>query len=143
MDLENIGGPVSIPAGTANAGAFIARADGASVIHQYNADKIGIQVVSEGVTYTKQVDYISGNNADESKELSAAALVDAINSDTKGIGAIVVAEVINTFEIKLTAQASGIPFTTTKIAIDDHTSTNATHNCHWIMDFQEQLQLQI
>jgi flagellin-like hook-associated protein FlgL len=131
MELEFSGlsfGGVSIPAGPANAGAFIARADGASVIHQYNADKIGIQVVSEGVTYTKQVDYISGANADQSKELSAAALVEAINSDTTGIGAIVFAEVINTFEIKLTAQASGIPFTTTKIAIDDHTSTNATHN---------------
>jgi len=131
MELENFwaGSSIELPVASDDndAGAFVASVRDITVKHEYIADKIGVQIVSEGVTYSKQIDFISGANVSLSASLSAAALAEAINTDTTGIGAIVVAEVINNKEIKLTAQASGIPFTTSPIISDDHTSSNATH----------------
>ena len=122
----NLGG-VTVAAGNANAGAFVAGISSATVKHSYLADKIGVQVVSEGVTYSKQVDFISGTNEADSATLTAQSLVDAINADTTGIGAIVEAEVVNTTDIKLTARAIGIPFVTTAFNQEGHDSSNASH----------------
>lgn len=128
MELANNGeGGVTVAAGNANAGAFVAGIDGATVKHSYLADKIGVQVVSEGVTYSKQVDFISGTDEADSASITAQSLVDAINADTTGIGAIVEAEVVNTTDIKLTARAIGIPFVTTAFNQEGHDSSNASH----------------
>jgi flagellin-like hook-associated protein FlgL len=128
MELAASGeGGVTVAAGDTNAGAFVAAIDGATVKHSYLADKIGVQVVSEGVTYSKQVDFISGTNEADSATLTAQSLVDAINADTTGIGAIVEAEVVNTTDIKLTARAIGIPFVTTAYNQEGHDSSNSSH----------------
>ena len=133
-DLANDGSTnVVVAAGDANAGAYYARIDqttGAPSSIEYLADSLNVSVTSEGAAYSIDVDYVSGLTATEGKELTAQAIVDAINSATANgeIGSVVEAELVNTNEVKLTAKKSGTPFDTVITPANNHTDLTSGHD---------------
>ncbi len=138
-DLEDLAQDTStevvVSAGNTNAGAYFARidrvdADDIKGTVPYIADSLNVSVTSEGANYSIDVDYISGSTVDEGKELTAQAIVDAINSatGTGQIGSVVEAEVVNSKEVKLTSLKSGVPFDTIITGTDNHMDDTSDHN---------------